>query len=431
MLCPTRFRVIPYLKGNISSRKKELAVIHLGLSRLFPLGEADNYDVVGIRKSQGNEEDYKWFIEKAQHILQMRRTPINNVEAVDLHGNVPDKKTVGLNTSIYNALSNSSGQDNVSQILSAFICFRNLEKQLADNYPGGILLIDEIDSTLHPVAQKRLLETIVEECRKNYVQVCFTTHSLYLLEEICFKICHNKTDEINDIELSYLSNGGERYEIFPNPQFDFIKNDLKQEMAPFAGTRRITVYTEDSEARWFLNKLLLHFNFLDSVNVLDHLTIGCNELRSLCKADPIYFNEILCVLDGDAYKNNQEESANVIFLPEKGKNPEQTFLDFLCDAQQTVVSFYDQTDVRMNLLTREIFIEKRENLTKENGKLDREGAKKWFNEVLPYFDKYGLFDYWLAANLEQTECFKVDFMNAYNNIAKKLRIKLISEEAGS
>jgi AAA15 family ATPase/GTPase len=423
-----RFRVIPYVKGNVSSKKKEIAVIHLGLSRLFPLGEADSWDIGNIKVSQDNEENYKWFIEKAQRILQMRRTPIKDIESLDLHGNVPDKKTVGLNTDEYNALSNSSGQDNVGQILSALICFRNLKKQLGDDYPGGLLLIDEFDATLHPVAQQRLLETIIEECRKGYVQVCFTTHSLYLLEIMCDKVLHNQQDTVNNIELSYLTNGGEDFEVYSNPNFEFIKNDLKQEMVAFLDARKITVYTEDDEARWLLNKLLSRFNYLERVNILKSLTIGCNELRSLCKADPLYFNGILCVLDGDAYKESVSNPENMIFLPQKGKNPEKTFLDYMCDDQENVSDFYIQEDIRKNVLTREVCIEKRESMIKENGELDRVEAKKWFNEVLPYFNQYGLFDYWIDVNTEIADQFKMEFEIAFNKIAEKLRIPLISKK---
>ncbi|MDR2067580.1 MAG: ATP-binding protein [Holosporaceae bacterium] len=420
-----RFRVIPYVKGNTSSKKKELAVIHLGLSRLFPLGEADKCDVGNIRVSSDNEEDYKWFVEKAQRILQMRKTPIKRVDTLYLHGNSPDKKTVGLNTDYYNALANSSGQDNVGQILSALICFRNLKKQLGDDYPGGLLLIDEFEATLHPIAQIRLLETIIEECRKEYVQVCFTTHSLFLLEELCIKTQHNQQNIVNSIEMSYLSNAGERFEIFPNPEFDFIKNDLKQEMAPFADTRKVTVYTEDNEARWLLRNLLLRFGFLDKVNILDPLAIGCEAMRSLYKADPLYFKDTLGVLDGDAYKGDVNDPTNIIFLPQKGKSPESTFLDYLCDDQQNVSDFYDHEGIRKNLLTREVCIEKRENMTKQNGELDRVEAKNWFNEVFPYFDRYGLFDYWYYANAEIIDQFKADFTTAFNIIAKRLRIAQI------
>ena len=58
----------------------------------------------------------------------------------------------------------------------------------------------------------------------------------------------------------------------------------------------------------------------------------------------------------------------------------------------------------------------------ENGKLHRDNAKEWFNQVSPYFDRYGLFDYWLKSNTEVVGEFKTEFINSFNKMAKTLRI---------
>jgi hypothetical protein len=239
---------------------------------------------------------------------------------------------------------------------------------------------------------------------------------------------HNKPDEAGKIELTYLSNGGERFEIFLNPSFSFIMHDLKQEIAPYETTRKITVYTEDNEARWLLKKLLEYLALSDRVDILEHLTVGCDEIRSLCKADPVYFNDILCVLDGDAFKADLQECQNIVFLPEKSKSPELTLLDYLCDDTQTVTDFFDQQGVRTNVLTRDICSDDRQRMKKTDGKLDRIEAKAWFNEVSPYFNRYGLFDYWAKSNTDAVQAFKEEFIEAFNRIAKSLRISFIKAD---
>lgn len=48
----------------------------------------------------------------------------------------------------------------------------------------SLVLIDEIESSLHPRAQRRLIRDLAEICRENELQVILTTHSPYVLEEL-------------------------------------------------------------------------------------------------------------------------------------------------------------------------------------------------------------------------------------------------------
>ncbi|WP_254601086.1 ATP-dependent endonuclease [Caulobacter sp. S45] len=48
----------------------------------------------------------------------------------------------------------------------------------------GLVLIDEIESSLHPRAQRRLIRDLADHCREREVQIILTTHSPYILEEL-------------------------------------------------------------------------------------------------------------------------------------------------------------------------------------------------------------------------------------------------------
>jgi predicted ATPase len=48
----------------------------------------------------------------------------------------------------------------------------------------SLVLIDEIESSLHPRMQRRLVRDLAEFCRVNEVQIVLTTHSPYVLEEL-------------------------------------------------------------------------------------------------------------------------------------------------------------------------------------------------------------------------------------------------------
>lgn len=48
----------------------------------------------------------------------------------------------------------------------------------------GLVLIDEIESSLHPRAQRRLIRDLSEQCRQRELQIILSTHSPYILEEL-------------------------------------------------------------------------------------------------------------------------------------------------------------------------------------------------------------------------------------------------------
>jgi hypothetical protein len=50
--------------------------------------------------------------------------------------------------------------------------------------PKSIILVDEIETSLHPRAQRRLIRDLAEICRVNELQIILSTHSPYVLEEL-------------------------------------------------------------------------------------------------------------------------------------------------------------------------------------------------------------------------------------------------------
>lgn len=58
----------------------------------------------------------------------------------------------------------------------------SLVVQVRAQNKGTLILLDEPEVSLHPGAQKRLLQFLMEECRTKHHQVIFTTHSPHLIE---------------------------------------------------------------------------------------------------------------------------------------------------------------------------------------------------------------------------------------------------------
>lgn len=319
---PERFRVIPFKKledGKKTEAKFEYPIIYLGLSRLYPIGEAQDNGILTKNVQFDSEDDEKWFVDNYVKILSMHSevTRVTNYAI----GETDKKAGIGVNTETYDYRTNSSGQDNLGQILLAVLSFKRLYRNLGSSWKGGLLLIDEVDATLHPAAQNRLFQLLIKESRGIGLQVVLTTHSLSLLQEVTRKTEHNnfEDDISNNIELYYFTNANRQLQIKRNSPYTEIKNDLSVESI-VQSANKIKLYSEDEEARWFIRNLLPEYlMYIDLLNV----TIGCQQLMSLYAADLNYFGNVLIVFDGDVEDGNlnkvsekiRKNLGNVLRLP--------------------------------------------------------------------------------------------------------------------
>ena len=276
-----RFRVIPikFLDGGKKTEAKmQIPVSYLGLSRLFPIGEANEEKIVKNKINFMDDKQKNWFIEQYKQILSLYDT-VTDISNYSI-GETDKKKGVGIETDKYDYLTNSSGQDNLGQILMAILSFKRLKLQRED-WTGGLLLIDEIDATLHPAAQKRLIDLLIKEAKINNIQVVVTTHSSDLLKHICNKTVHNSDSKNNNVELYYFTNGNRHLEMRRNPEYSTIENDLLVE-SMLQNANKVKIYSEDAENRWFIKKLVPEY--LPYVDMLD-VKIGCDQLLSLYTGD--------------------------------------------------------------------------------------------------------------------------------------------------
>lgn len=424
-----RFRIIPYRDtpgANRTHTKKEMAPIYLGLSRLYPVGESSHCSAVGLQHE--NPEATQWIVDQALQILSV---PIGTNSSVEMDSvkisDVKRKTGVGFKADTYDALANSAGQDNIGQILLAIWKIKALKEDLGDDFPGAILLIDEFDATLHPASQRKLLDLLIREAKKTEFQTVFTTHSLYLLNLLSGKVEHNAKglEDVNDIEINYLTTANGFLECLRNPTFSVIGNDLKEQLAKYP--QRIKIYTEDNEARWFLRHILEKLTLSERVQILDDAEMSCTYAEKLLKADRTYFQNVLFILDGDAGRESKVRIDNFVYLPGTVR-PESVFMDFLCDADQAA-EFCSQTGAFESGYTVRNFASKRDEITlksQNSDKKERDFYKEWFEENIQSFDELNLFEYWCKANSSLVDDFRKKFKDAFNHIAKRLRIKFIS-----
>lgn len=221
----------------------------------------------------------------------------------------------------------------IMYLLLSFIKLKTEYDNIGEPWPGGILLIDELDATLHPAAQIRLIDLIYKVCKQFNFQAVFTTHSLQILEYLSSLQIRN-----SDINIEYFTTANGKLEIHHNPPFEAMENDMMISTYYLtSNNRKINIYSEDAEARYFIRHMLADYK--DHFRLLD-IKLGGESLMNLLYNDPDYFKNVLFILDGDKdlaktkYAELPAKHCNVIFLP-GNEGPEALLYNYLINLPPT------------------------------------------------------------------------------------------------
>jgi len=423
-----RYRIIPKRTAEWAfSGKIEWPTLYLGLGRLYPVGESLKVAKTNL-SAKLLEEDMDYVINNMKDILSIRDD--SKDFTIASISETKKKKGVGFNTDTYDYLCNSAGQDNLGQLLMAVLSFKKLKAQMDSNWQGGLLVVDELDAALHPLAQNKLVDFLYHQAEEIGLQIVFTTHSLGLLEYTCTKTDHNSATHVNGYELVSLTNANGPVEVVQNPPFDSIYKEL---MAVYCtpASRRISIFSEDDEARFFIKKLLekysIRFKLLE-------VSFGKDQLLDTLADDFLSFSQYIYILDGDVSNEYIQERTKkmhparvgcVLKLP-GDKRPEQVIWEYLCKLPPDH-KFLKWGGLQMGYSKRSI---------EENGPLsnkyngcqkERDKFKKWFSDNTQLVND--IYSYWYEDNLQSAEKFVKDFVEAYNWIARRCFIPVIRPEA--
>src|SRR5579863_5800029 len=142
-------------------------VIYLSLSRLFPIGE--DKELNSSTPIDLNKDEIEFYQRWHNDILITTNLEITSVEYLVSK----QKHTLGANAAHYDWNTNSAGQDNIGKILLAILSFKRLKEKYPNNYESGILVIDELDATLYPASQLRLVDALLKFSAKYNIQIIF------------------------------------------------------------------------------------------------------------------------------------------------------------------------------------------------------------------------------------------------------------------
>lgn len=172
----------------------------------------------------------------------------------------------------------------------------------------GLVLIDEIESSLHPRAQRRLIRDLAEHCREREVQIILTTHSPYVLEELPSSARNYILD----------SRGSKSLVRGVSPQFAMTQMD--DEDHP-----ECELYVEDNAAKVWLGEMLaLHGrDVFPRCSIVPYGTSSVGHALGQMAAQDRFQRPTCVFLDGD-----NDESDGCIILP-GGDAPERVVFEGL------------------------------------------------------------------------------------------------------
>lgn len=160
--------------------KVPLPTIYLGMKRLASAGEAEEKEVSSAKLDM-HADDSALMREFVSSVI-LGSALTNDVNHQSIKG--ARKKSAQPGYEKHGPFAVSMGQDSLGSIATALASFSKLKRDMGDNYPGGLLVIDEMDVGFHPHAIERLVKSLKTCANRLELQIIATTHSPRLIEAV-------------------------------------------------------------------------------------------------------------------------------------------------------------------------------------------------------------------------------------------------------
>lgn len=421
-----RYAIKPLYKANSHDSLPACPVIYLGLSRLLPYGEYQNEEAI---------KDLKAYL--PSHYQKEIADIYNKLTGIDIVAQTPQrmgdvKVRADFSTNIDGIDSNtiSAGEDNLFILISAVVSLKYYYESInSNNAVESVLLVDELDATLHPSLQFLVLKLLKYYSINYKIQIICTTHSMSLLE-YALEDNENIIYLIDNITSVVKMDSPDIYKI-KMYLHNITHNDIFLNKA-------IPIFTEDEEARMFLDIL---FNYYEetregfrNVRRFFHLVnanIGSENLISIFEDSYLLRTTMrsICILDGDK-KSNYTNC--IITLPGRGDSPEKLIMDYSIKLLEEDDSFWrDQSILKLNfgkIYYRDHILNDINNIDKtikktiEEGKsthgLKRSLNKKVFNKHKLFFEM--LYKHWIhnPNNASEVDKFYRDLYTMFKKVGE-------------
>jgi hypothetical protein len=318
-----RARVVPRTVGesigtNIGPDAKiPLPTIYLGIKRFTSAGEADEKDLSSVKLTM-HAEDSALMRQFVSDVI-WGAALTDNVTRQSIKGAKKNSAQPGYQK--HGPFAVSMGQDSLGSIATALASFSKLKREMADDFPGGLLVVDELDVGFHPHAVQRLVKSLKTYASRLELQIIATTHSPRLIEAVHPDGDGNTKSPDNVIYL--LDTKHPR--IAEDQSLQAILNDMALKTDDAKPARKakpkLVIYFEDDEANEFCSGLIpkakkaaLAKKYSVQINWIP-LGVGGTNLLKLPEKDSLFLNRVL-VVDADiAITGDASIRGNAVKLP--------------------------------------------------------------------------------------------------------------------
>lgn len=278
-------------RWRTSGKKRTRKVIIQDVSRTLPLDATVGY--AKIAKQSANEvsanslsEDLtKYYSSIIGRVYTEAKFAISNVD------NNREVGVVSLAGAEISQFHQGAGEDATLDLLS-------LLQEIPDT---SLVIIDEVEASLHPRSQRRLVHFLLWLSRTKHIQIIVTTHSPYVLEEFPSEARILVERKSSGIEILY--------NISPN----FALNRMDDISCP-----ELYIFTEDQESS-ILAKTILQHTGIDNTRI-EFLDIGpsniVNAIASVANNERFPVAAI-AIVDADVEAQNGSIQLPGEFAPER------------------------------------------------------------------------------------------------------------------
>ena len=203
---------------------------------------------------------------------------------------------LGINEEEYSGFHQGAGESTITELLGLEI----------PQY--SLILIDEIETSLHPSAQRRLIRDLATVSRIKKVQFIVTTHSPYILDELP-----------NYARIQIINDSGER-RIVLGVSSEFALSYMDDVLHP-----EMDIYVEDDVAKILIEEIIaaIDLPILKRVQIISFGSAQVGKALGLMNVQKRFPRPTLVILDGD-----QEQSEGCILLPGTDAPERQIYYDF-------------------------------------------------------------------------------------------------------
>lgn len=409
--------------------KIPLPTIYLGIRRLAPIGEAGEEEVQS-RALEMHVDDRRVMVDFVNGVIH-GATVTADVTLQSIKGS--RKRTAQPGYVEHEALAVSLGQDSLGSIATALASFSMLKRDLGEDYPGGLLIIDELDAGFHPHAIDRLVTALKLQARRLDLQIVATTHSPRLIEAV-----HPDGDGNHRApdKVVYLLDT-RRPRLAEDQSLAAVLSDMALRSDDDAQVAKpaLCVYFEDQEGMQFFEALFSRAKRAGlgrrlGVQIkLIPLGVSGSHLVALPSKDQI-FKERLLVVDADTtIPKGAAARGNVVKLPcvagARGtdRSPENTirlFLRGVAEAQDgplhVALRRFSVTNPSTDKVLSAFFADG------GGASSERTSTKAWWTAKWKKLHSWGVIGVWAELNLPEVNRFQQELEAACTVTAERVKL---------